>query len=55
MVIPNLTTNTVYEVKVKAATLSTINPKQLVLGSYSDLRTVRKIFKILEPRKIFNI
>lgn len=40
MVLPNLTTNTVYEVKVRAASLSTINPRQIILGSYSEPRKV---------------
>ncbi|XP_055315021.1 tyrosine-protein phosphatase 99A isoform X1 [Sitodiplosis mosellana] len=36
MVLPNLTTNTFYEVKVRAASISTINPRQVILGSYSE-------------------
>lgn len=41
MVLPNLTTNTLYEIKVGAASLSTINPHQVIFGSYS------------EPQKVF--
>lgn len=40
MVLPNLTTNTIYEVKVRAASISTINPRQIILGSYSEPRKV---------------
>lgn len=40
MVLPNLTTNTFYEVKVRAASISTINPRQVILGSYSEPQKV---------------
>lgn len=40
MVIPNLTTNYYYEVKVRAASISTINPRQIILGSYSEPKKV---------------
>lgn len=40
MVLPNLTTNTYYEVKVRAASISTINPRQVILGSYSEPQKV---------------
>ncbi|XP_058457054.1 tyrosine-protein phosphatase 99A [Malaya genurostris] len=40
MIIPNLTTNMVYEVKVRAASTSVINPKQIILGSYSEPRKI---------------
>uniref|UniRef100_A0A182XEH9 Putative receptor-type tyrosine-protein phosphatase mosPTP-1 n=2 Tax=gambiae species complex TaxID=44542 RepID=A0A182XEH9_ANOQN len=36
MVIPNLTTNSAYEVKVRGATVSTVNPKKVVLGTYCE-------------------
>ncbi|XP_058130396.1 protein sidekick-2-like [Anopheles ziemanni] len=36
MIIPNLTTNSAYEVKVRAATVSIVNPKKVVLGTYSE-------------------
>lgn len=35
MTIPNLTTNTMYEVKVQASSLSIINSRRLVLGANS--------------------
>lgn len=41
MVLSNLTSNSIYEMKVRAASLSTINPKQLILGSYSEPKKVR--------------
>lgn len=44
MVLPNLTTNTIYEVKVRAASISTINPRQIILGSYSEPRKVNTFF-----------
>lgn len=40
MVLPNLTTNAYYEVKVRAASISTINPRQVILGSYSEPQKV---------------
>lgn len=40
MIIPNLTTNSVYEVKVRAASASVINPKQIILGSYSEPKKI---------------
>lgn len=40
MIIPNLTTNMVYEVKVRAASASVINPKQIILGSYSEPKKI---------------
>lgn len=40
MVLPNLTTNTLYEIKVGAASLSTINPHQVIFGSYSEPQKV---------------
>ncbi|XP_055614452.1 tyrosine-protein phosphatase 99A-like isoform X2 [Uranotaenia lowii] len=40
MIIPNLTSNMVYEVKVRAASISVINPKQLILGSYSEPKKI---------------
>ena len=40
MVLPNLTTNMIYEVKVRAASYSTVNPKQIILGSYSEPKKV---------------
>ncbi|XP_058812317.1 tyrosine-protein phosphatase 99A [Topomyia yanbarensis] len=40
MIIPNLTTNMVYEVKVRAASTSVINPKQIILGSYSEPKKI---------------
>ncbi|ETN67444.1 hypothetical protein AND_000745 [Anopheles darlingi] len=40
LIIPNLTTNSVYEVKVRAASFSVINPKQIILGSYSEPRKI---------------
>ncbi|XP_035894669.1 tyrosine-protein phosphatase 99A isoform X1 [Anopheles stephensi] len=40
LIIPNLTSNAVYEVKVRAASASVINPKQIILGSYSEPRKI---------------
>ncbi|XP_038105916.1 tyrosine-protein phosphatase 99A isoform X1 [Culex quinquefasciatus] len=40
MIIPNLTTNSLYEVKVRAASTSVINPKQIILGSYSEPKKI---------------
>lgn len=40
MIIPNLTTNMIYEVKVRAASASVINPKQIILGSYSEPKKI---------------
>lgn len=40
MVLPNLTTDHFYEVKVRAASISTINPRQIILGSYSEPKKV---------------
>lgn len=40
MVLPNLTTNAVYEIKVRAASISMINPRQIVLGTYSEPKKV---------------
>lgn len=40
MIVPNLTTNQLYEVKVRAASLSTIHPRQLILGAYSEVKKV---------------
>lgn len=49
MVLPNLTTNTYYEVKVRAASISTINPRQVILGSYSEPQEVSFLsIKIIE-------
>lgn len=45
MVLPNLTTNTFYEVKVRAASISTINPRQVILGSYSEPQKVLETFQ----------
>lgn len=42
MILPNLTTNTIYEVKVRAASISTINSRQIILGSYSEPKKVCK-------------
>ncbi|EDV90763.1 GH14309 [Drosophila grimshawi] len=41
MVLPNLTTNSYYEVKVAAASFSVINPKKIVLGKFSDSRIIQ--------------
>ncbi|XP_030370999.1 tyrosine-protein phosphatase 99A isoform X2 [Scaptodrosophila lebanonensis] len=41
MILQNLTTNSYYEVKVAAATFSFINPKKIVLGKYSEARTIQ--------------
>lgn len=46
MVLPNLTTNSIYEVKVRAASISTINPRQIILGSYSE---PKKVYSTLNP------
>ncbi|XP_052891620.1 tyrosine-protein phosphatase 99A isoform X2 [Anopheles moucheti] len=40
LIIPNLTSNAEYEVKVRAASASVINPKQIILGSYSEPRKI---------------
>lgn len=40
MLLPNLTTNMLYEVKVRAASISTIKPNQLILGAYSEVKKV---------------
>lgn len=40
MILPNLTTNMLYEVKVRAASISTIKPNQLILGAYSEVKKV---------------
>lgn len=40
MALPNLTTNSIYEVKVRAASISIINPRQIILGSYSEPKKV---------------
>lgn len=40
MIIPNLTTHMIYEVKVQAASLSVINHRRLVLGTSSTLKTI---------------
>lgn len=47
MVLPNLTTNTFYEVKVRAASISTINPRQVILGSYSEPQKVQLMSHII--------
>lgn len=54
MVLPNLTTNSIYEVKVRAASISTINPRQIILGSYSEPKKVKKRQRktIQSPRRI---
>uniref|UniRef100_A0A336K3A9 protein-tyrosine-phosphatase n=1 Tax=Culicoides sonorensis TaxID=179676 RepID=A0A336K3A9_CULSO len=41
MVLSNLTANTLYEMKVRAASLSTINPKKLILGGYSEPKRIK--------------
>lgn len=41
MILPNLTTNSIYEVKVRGASLSTINSRQIILGSYSEPKKVK--------------
>lgn len=46
MIIPNLTTNSLYEVKVRAASTSVINPKQIILGSYSEPKKVTSSDKL---------
>lgn len=43
IIIQNLTTYTIYEVKVQAATLSVINPRRVILGLHSTPKRVRKI------------
>uniref|UniRef100_U5EUF9 Putative receptor-type tyrosine-protein phosphatase mosPTP-1 n=1 Tax=Corethrella appendiculata TaxID=1370023 RepID=U5EUF9_9DIPT len=40
IVIPNLTMNAVYEVKVRAASISIINLKQIILGSFSEPKRI---------------
>uniref|UniRef100_A0A182N755 Putative receptor-type tyrosine-protein phosphatase mosPTP-1 n=1 Tax=Anopheles dirus TaxID=7168 RepID=A0A182N755_9DIPT len=40
LIIPNLTSNAVYEVKVRAASKSVINPKQIILGTTSEPRKI---------------
>lgn len=48
MTLPNLTTNMIYEVKVRAASNSTINPSQLIHGSYSEPKKV-----CLQPKNAY--
>ncbi|XP_055902453.1 tyrosine-protein phosphatase 99A isoform X2 [Eupeodes corollae] len=40
MILQNLTTNSMYEVKVAAATYSVINPKKIVPGRYSEPKKI---------------
>uniref|UniRef100_A0A182PA14 Fibronectin type-III domain-containing protein n=1 Tax=Anopheles epiroticus TaxID=199890 RepID=A0A182PA14_9DIPT len=54
MVIPNLTTNSAYEVKVRGATVSTVNPKKVVLGTYCEpiKITLRENCEQYQPPKL---
>ncbi|XP_055699332.1 tyrosine-protein phosphatase 99A isoform X3 [Phlebotomus papatasi] len=40
MKLPNLPTNTVYEIKVRAASVSAINPRNIIPGAYSDPKRI---------------
>lgn len=47
IIIQNLTTYTIYEVKVQAATLSVINPRRVILGLHSTPKRVSEKKTIL--------